>query len=265
MGQQQSVDLLIKNAKQLVTSVGASAKPLIKEELSQVLVIEEGAVAIKDGLIAAVGTTDQVMEQITVNCHSEVIDASNQVVLPGLVDPHTHLIFAGSREHEMELKLAGKSYLEILAQGGGILSTVRATRQASLEELTAIGEKYAQQMLAQGTTTAEVKSGYGLDTATEIKQLQAVQALTKMVPLELVPTFLGAHAIPPEYKQNPEQFVDLVIDEMLPQVAQEGLAKFCDVFCEEGVFTVDQSRRILEAAKRYGLQPKLHADEIKPL
>jgi imidazolonepropionase len=257
--------LLIKNAKQVVTSRGASEEPKIKEALGEIEIIENGAVAVQETQIIAVGSTEAVMERVKIGPETEVIDASDRIVLPGLVDPHTHVIHAGSREHELELKLKGVAYLDILAQGGGILSTVRATRSSSKEELVRQGLKYCDQMLSQGTTTAEAKSGYGLTTEAEIKTLEAIQEVNAKHFIDLVPTFLGAHAIPLEYKGEPERYVDLVIEEMIPAVAEKGLAEYCDVFCEQGVFSVAQSRRILKAAREHGFKLKLHADEIVPL
>lgn len=258
-------DLLVRHAAQLVTSKGASVSPKLKEELAQICLIEDGAVAVSNDEILAVGTTQEVMEQVQVTSDTKIIDASGKVVLPGFVDPHTHLVFGGSREHELDLKLKGVPYLDILAQGGGILSTVKSTREAGLEELVEIGLKYADQMLAQGTTTAEAKSGYGLTTEDEIKSLEAIRQINLKHPIDLVPTFLGAHAVPLEYKADPDAFVDLVIDEMLPQVVEKGLAKYCDVFCEEGVFSVEQTKKILKAGQEMGLEAKIHADEIVPL
>ncbi len=258
-------DLLLRNAGQLITGAGFSGRPKRGAELADIGLVENGALAAKDGVIAAVGPEARVLEQVELTPGARVIDAGGRVVLPGLVDPHTHVVFAGSREHELEMKIAGMSYLEILSRGGGILDTVRSTRSAGREELAAAGRKYLDQMLAQGTTTAEVKSGYGLTTADEMKILAVVRELDGSHPVDLAPTFLGAHAIPPEYKADPGAFVDLVTEEMLPAVAREGLAEFCDVFCEEGVFTVEQSRRILLAARELGLRPKVHADEIVSL
>lgn len=258
-------DLLLLNAGQLVTEAGFSGRPKRGAELADTGLVENGALAARDGVIAAVGPSAQVLEQVELDDDARVIDAGGRVVLPGLVDSHTHVVFAGSREHELEMKIAGMSYLEILARGGGILDTVRATRAAGREELAAAGRRYLDQMLAQGTTTAEAKSGYGLTTADEMKILAVVRELDGSHPVDLAPTFLGAHAIPPEYKTDPGAFVDLVTEEMLPAVAREGLAEFCDVFCEEGVFTVEQSRRILSAARRLGMRPKVHADEIVSL
>ena len=254
--------LIVKNAGQVVTSRGFSGCPQQGEEMAEIMVIEDGAVAMAGEMIIAVGTTAEVLSRVEITPETEIIDARGRVVLPGLVDAHTHLVFGGSRENELDLKLQGVPYLDILAQGGGILSTVRSTRAASREELVQVGLKYADQMLAQGTTTAEAKSGYGLTTADEIKTLQAIREVGEKHPIDLAATFLGPHAVPPEFKDDPEGFVDLVIDEMIPQVAAAGLAEFCDVFCERGVFTAEQSRRMLEAGQKHGLKAKIHADEI---
>jgi imidazolonepropionase len=195
------------------------------------------------------------------------LDARGGAVTPGLVDPHTHLLFAGSREAELELRQRGAGYMDILAAGGGILSTVAATRAASSEDLAAHGRRWLDEMLAHGTTTIEAKSGYGLELATELRLLEVVHELGKAGPIDIVPTFLGAHAVPPEYRARPdgtEAYVRSVIDEQLPGVAAQGRARFCDVFCEEGAFTADQSRRILLAAFGLGMLSRLHADELVP-
>jgi len=257
--------LLIKNARQVVTSRGASEKPLSGEGLQELTVIEDGAVAVSGDKITAVGPTAEVLDKAEPDDRTRVVDASGKVVLPGLIDPHTHVVFGGSREHELALKLQGVPYLEILARGGGILNSVEATRAASEEELVRNGIKYCRQMLAQGTTTAEAKSGYGLSTEAEIKTLQAIREVDRAQPIDLVPTFLGAHAVPAEYKNEPDRYLDLVIEEMLPQVVDRKLAYYCDVFCEDGIFSVEQSRRVLAAAKEKGLGLKMHADEIVPL
>lgn len=194
-----------------------------------------------------------------------VVDACGALVTPGLVDPHTHLIYAGARDEEMSLKLAGVPYLQILSQGGGILSTVQATRSASDALLLETARQRLADMRAWGVTTVEIKSGYGLTTRQEIRLLRIVQALQQEVSQTLVPTFLGAHALPSEYRSEPDTYTQVIVEEMIPAVAQAGLARFCDVFCEEGVFSVAQSRRILQAGKAAGLQPKIHADEIEPL
>jgi len=260
-----TVSLLIKNAAQVVTSHGASAKPLVGEALGRIEVIEDGAVAVSGDQIIAVGPTAEIIKQIETDRQTKVIDAAGKVVLPGLVDPHTHVVFGGSREHELSLKLQGVPYLEILARGGGILSSVEATRAASEDQLVERGIKYCRQMLAQGTTTAEAKSGYGLSTEAELKTLSAVRRVAAAQPVDLVPTFLGAHAVPKEFKGEPDRYLDLVVEEMLPQVVEQKLARYCDVFCEEGVFSIEQSRRLLMAARVAGLELKLHADEIVPL
>jgi len=257
--------LLIKNARQVVTSRGASEKPLSGEGLQELTVIEDGAVAVSGDKITAVGPTAEVLDKAEPDDRTRVVDASGKVVLPGLIDPHTHVVFGGSREHELALKLQGVPYLEILARGGGILNSVEATRAASEEELVRNGIKYCRQMLAQGTTTAEAKSGYGLSTEAEIKTLQAIREVDRAQPIDLVPTFLGAHAVPAEYKNEPDRYLDVVIEEMLPQVVDRKLAYYCDVFCEDGIFSVEQSRRVLAAAKEKGLGLKMHADEIVPL
>ncbi len=257
--------LLIKNARQLVTSEGSSFQPLAGKEQKKLTVIEDGALAANGDKIVAVASTAEIMGKVDCGPETIIIDASNKIVLPGMIDPHTHVVFGGSREHELSLKLQGIPYLEILSRGGGILSSVKATREASTENLVAKGLEYCQQMLSQGTTTAEAKSGYGLSTEAELKTLLAIKEVDARQHVDLVPTFLGAHAVPEEFKGNPDRYLDLVIDEMIPLVAEKKLASYCDVFCEEGVFSVEQSRRVLLAARDKGLQLKLHADEIVPL
>lgn len=265
MREKPKADLLVCHAGQLVTVAGNSAVPKRGQEMSRIGVIKDGAVAAADGTIVAVGTTAEVMAQVETCPETRIVDAAGRLVLPGLVDPHTHLVFAGSRENEFELKIKGMSYLDILRQGGGILRTVRETRAASRKDLFAIGRRHLDQMLNQGTTTAEVKSGYGLNVEDEIKTLHVIRDLHLFHPMDLVPTFLGAHAIPEEYQGCPDAFLELVIDKMLPAVAREKLAEFCDVFCEEGVFSIEQSRRVLAAAQELGLKAKIHADEIVSL
>jgi imidazolonepropionase len=195
------------------------------------------------------------------------VDAAGGTVTPGLVDPHTHLLFGGSRESELVLRQHGAGYLDILAAGGGILATVAATRAATAEELLAHGRRWLDEMLAHGVTTVEAKSGYGLDLPTELRLVEAAYQLALEGPIDVVPTFLGAHAVPPEFRTRPngaEAYVRSVIDDQLPAIAAHGRARFCDVFCEEGVFTADQSRRVLEAGLRLGLVPRVHADELTP-
>lgn len=265
MAKDMKADFLLINAGQLVTVAGNSDHPKRREKLSEISVVTDGAAAARDGNVIAVGSTSDIQERVELEEDAVVVDAAGKVVLPGLVDPHTHVVFAGSREHELEMKIQGMPYLEILARGGGILDTVRSTRAASREELFKAAKKYLDEMLAQGTTTAEAKSGYGLTLDDEMKMLEVISDLQEAHPVDLVPTFLGAHAIPADYKEDPDDFVELIIQEMLPAVSRSGLAKFCDVFCEEGVFSVEQTRRILSEAKRLGFGLKIHADEMVPL
>ena len=192
-----------------------------------------------------------------------VLDARDGIVIPGLIDSHTHLVFAGAREDEFVQRCKGKSYLEIAQAGGGIQRTVRAVREAALDELVSLALPRLRRMLSYGVTTVEVKSGYGLTVHDEIKMLEAVRRLSELQPIELVPTYFAAHTLPPEYRDRREAYVDLVVsDELMGRVADEGLAEFCDVFCEESAFTVDESRRVLQKGKEHGLLPKIHADQI---
>jgi len=253
------VDLLIHSANQLLAL--ASKGPKVGPDMSDLGLIEDGALAIKDGRIALVGKSSEVKAQVKAR---KEVDVSGRVVIPGFVDPHTHLVFAGSRVDEFEMRLRGATYLEIMAAGGGIMNTVRATRQASQEELLTQSQKRLDSMLAYGTTTAEVKTGYGLSPAHELKMLAVIRSLDESHPVDLVATFLGAHAIPEEYKGRSDGYIDVVVKEMLPQAANEG-ASFCDIFCDEGAFTLAQSRRVLEAAKGWGMALKIHADEFETL
>lgn len=258
----EEVDILIKNASELLTLRVESTGPRTKKEMADLGIINGGAVAVLGNRIYAVGKTKEVEDSVSVSSNTKIIEATGKTVMPGFVDPHTHLIFAGSREDELKLKLEGKTYLEILKMGGGILRTVRETRKASKDKLFNAAKRALDRMLSFGTTTVEAKSGYGLETDTEIKCLETIGMLNKEHIIDLVPTFLGAHAIPPEFKDESDAFVKLVIEEMLPKVAEKKLAEFCDVFCEKGVFSVEQSRKILQAGKELGMRPKIHADEI---
>ena len=263
-------DLLIHNATQLVTCVSPNG-PKRNEALRDVGLITDGAVAVADGEIVAVGPTADVQADYTAH---EMIDARLRVVCPGFVDPHTHVVYAGDRVAEFELRIKGASYMEIMEAGGGIVSTMRAVRAASVEQMVAETQPRLDAMLALGTTTVEVKSGYGLETQSELNMLQATAELDASHPTDLIPTFLGAHAIPPEYSGRADEYVDLVINEMLPAIAnwyqQSPFAArswplFCDVFCEANVFDQEQSKRVLEAGLALGLPPKIHADEFKNL
>ncbi|MCE4049300.1 imidazolonepropionase [Bacillus sp. Au-Bac7] len=255
--------LYIKKASQVITVSGSSDKPKSGKAMAEIGVIENGSVVISGERIVYVGT-DQAAEEF-VNTQPETVtfvSGEGKVLTPGLIDPHTHIVFAGSREQELEMRLKGAKYMDILKAGGGILSTTKATRAVSEEELIAQTAKRLNRFLLHGVTTLEAKSGYGLTLEAELKQLRAAQKLNNIHPIDLVSTFMGAHAVPAEYKENPDDFVQLIVEEMLPVVAQEKLAEFCDVFCEEGVFTIEQSKRILEEGKKLGLLPKIHADEI---
>jgi len=258
----KEADLLIANASELLTIRGGTEKPLLGKRMRDLGIIRDGSVAIGNGRVIAVGKTEKIKEKFE---SSEIIDASEKVVMPGFVDPHTHLVFAGSREDEFEMRIEGASYMEILRSGGGILKTVKETRRASKEELLENCRKTLDVMLEHGTTTVEAKSGYGLTTKDEIKCLEVMKLANEEHPIEIVPTFLGAHAVPAEYKDTPDEYVNLITDEIIPKVAARRLAEFCDVFCEKGVFDVEQSRRILLKGKEQGLKPKLHADEMTRL
>ena len=225
--------------------------------------IEDGAFAAVDGSVVAVGPTDEVIREYPPENADTAIDASGRAVLPGFVDPHTHAVFAGDRSDEFEAKLRGTTYDEILAEGGGILRTVRAVREASDEELLNNLLAHLDVMLAHGTTTAEVKSGYGLDTETELRTLEVIARADERHPIDLAPTFLGAHAVPED--RDSTAYVDEVVDEQIPAVESQEIAEFCDVFCEEGVFDVEESRRVLEAGTEAGLTPKVHAEELSHL
>ena len=246
----RSVDILIKNANEIVTLNGPN-RPRKMKEMNELSIIENGSVAIDDGTIVDVG------KDLTYKA-DKIINAKGKTVLPGFVDPHTHVVFAGSREFELDMKLKGLSYMDILKSGGGIFYTVEKTRNATKDQLIEQAIKRLDKMLSYGTTTCEAKSGYGLDTKTELKILEVNKKLNELHPIDIVSTFLGAHAIPKE--KSGDQYTTEIIEEMLPKISD--LSKFCDVFCEEGVFTVDQSKKILEAGKTHGLIPKIHADEI---
>jgi imidazolonepropionase len=246
----QKIDILIKNASELITLKGSNS-PRKKQEMSNIGIIKGGCVAIKNGLIFDVG------KNLSYKAET-VIDAKGKTVMPGFVDPHTHLVFCGSREFELDWKLKGYSYLDIKKKGGGIFYTVEKTRAASEDKLFDEAKVRLDRMLSYGTTTCEAKSGYGLNTETELKILKVQKKLNDAHPIDIVSTFLGAHAIPKEYSAS--EYVKIVIDEMIPKVSK--YAKFCDVFCEKEFFTTAESEKILNEGKKYGLSPKIHADEI---
>ena len=226
-------------------------------------VVENGAFAAVDGTVVAAGPTDAVLAEYPLADADLAIDAGGRAVLPGFVDAHTHALFAGDRSDEFEAKLRGVSYQELLASGGGIHRTVRATREADARTLEANLRRHLDRMLAHGTTTVEVKSGYGLDVETERRMLAVLERVDRSHPVRVVPTFMGAHAVPEG--TDADAYVDAVIEEQLPAVAEQGIARFCDVFCETGVFDVEQSRRVLEAGLEHGLTPKVHAEELSHL
>ena len=260
------MNLLITHIKQLVTLAGVAKKGGRHPQKEDLEILPDAALYIENGKIAWLGKNSEAQKKFK-KC--KILEAQNTVVLPGLIDAHTHLIFAGSRHNEFAKRSEGqghyKTYLEIAQEGGGILSTVSATRKASLQELVALGQKRVKKALSLGITTLEIKSGYGLTPQDEIKSLRAIQEIQKKEKIYLVPTFLGAHDFPPEYKENKEAYVDLLCETMIPQVAQKKLAKFCDVFIDEGFYTLSQTEKILKTALSYGLQLRLHADEFKSL
>lgn len=255
-------DLILKNIGKLVTMQGSSSFR-VKEEMNKINIIENAYIAVKNGKILAIGVGDEFGNLC--GDDTKIHDAEGLLVTPGLIDSHTHLIHGGSRENEFSMKLNGVPYIEILNNGGGILSTVKATKEASEEELYKKAKKSLDRMLEFGVTTVEEKSGYGLELNTEIKQLEVARVLDKNHPVDLVHTFLGAHAVPEEYKENHKAYIDILVDVMMPKIKDMGLAEFCDVFCEEGVFTIEESEYILQKAKEMGYKLKIHADEIESL
>jgi imidazolonepropionase len=251
--------LAVINCSQLVTLKGP-ARPRVFGEMRELSIIEDGALLVRDSFIERVGSRSEIEPHI--DASYEVVDAGRRVILPGFVDAHAHPVFAGTRVDEYEERAQGATYQEIAARGGGIKSTVRRTRAASLDQLVEAGRRYSDWFLRTGTTTVEAKSGYGLSVEDELKILRAIKRLDVETPLGLVPTFLGAHDVPEEYRERRDAYVALVIEEMLPRVAAEKLAEYCDVFCEERVFSREESRQILEAARRLGLRLRIHADQL---
>ncbi len=253
-------DFVLRHAHPLLTCAGAA--PRTGADLAHVASIDDGALAAREGRLLFVGPTEVCDRLVETAPGAVVIDAAGCTVLPGFVDPHTHVVYAGDRREELRRRLAGASYAEIASEGGGILKTVAATRAASLDDLVAESAPRLAEMLRAGTTTAEVKSGYGLTLTDELKMLRAVGQLAAQQPIELAATFMGAHELPPEFKNDRAGFLRLVIDEMIPAVAAEGLAEWNDVFCERGVFTPAEAQQILDAGRRAGLRPRIHANEL---
>jgi imidazolonepropionase len=257
------MQLLIKNIRQLVTVKSGGRPFLAGGEMRDLGILEHADVLIEDGLFRWMGPTGTLTG--TLDEDANILDATDEVALPGFVDAHTHLLFAGSRENEFAMRVEGKTYQEIADAGGGIISTVTSTRNASKKELKKIASKRLDEMMKLGTTTVEIKSGYGLDADAEIKMLEAINELSDEHFMTIVPTFLGAHAVPMEFKSNAQAYVDMICDRMLPYIAKRKLATFCDVFCESGYFTVEQSRTILQKAQSFGIQSKLHADQLSQI
>jgi imidazolonepropionase len=258
----KSADFLIEHADLIATCRGPA--PRTGAAQRQISPLTQGAIAAHEGVITFAGPAARLAEQVTILPGATRINARGCTVTPGLVDPHTHLVFAGDRRGELQRRLAGATYAEIAAEGGGIASTVRKTRAASEDDLVTAARTRLDEALACGTTTCEVKSGYGLTTESELLQLRVMHRLNDEHAIDIVPTFLGAHDVPVEFRSRPDDYVALVIDEMMPRVVEEALAEWCDVFCETGGFTPEQSERILKAGVAAGLKPRIHADELGP-
>lgn len=254
----ENADIVVVNAKELLTLADAQTGARTGKRMRELEIIRDGALAIREGRIVGVGTTKEMQRQFRAGY---VINAQGKTVLPGFVDPHTHLVFAGSREDEFQMRVEGASNMEISDSGSGILTTVRDTRRARVETLVDLGLERLDAMLAYGTTTAEAKSGYGLTTSDELKILEATKRLNQLHCVNVVSTLMGANVVPPEFSGNPDAYVDLVVSEMIPKVAAKGLAEFCDVFCERGGFSLAQTKRVLVKGKAVGLKPKVHADQ----
>lgn len=257
------MQLLLTNIRQLVTVAGGGHPSKAGRSMRDIGVIENASVLIEDGFIRWIGTAGDFSN--TLDADADTLDCSTYIALPGFVDSHTHTLFAGSREHEFALRAEGKSYQEIAAQGGGILNSVQATRAATKKELKKSASRRLDAMMKHGTTTVEIKSGYGLSEEAEIKMLEAITELANEHFMTIRSTFLGAHAVPPEFREKRSEYITLLCERMMPHIAKRKLAQFCDVFCETGYFSLEESRHILEAARTHGLGLKLHADEFTSL
>ena len=257
-----SADVVLVHAREIITCAGPA--PRRGRAQSDIGRVPDGALAMFEGRIVFAGPSAALDAHVTPLPHAHIVDVRDHTVIPGFVDPHTHAMFAGDRRGELRRRLAGETYAQIAAGGGGIVETVRATRAAEESTLVESTRHRLDEMLAAGTTSCEIKSGYGLDTESERKMLRAIAVLRRTHPVSIAATFMGAHEIPPEYRARREAYVDLICNEMIPAVAGDGLAEWCDVFCETGVFTPDESRRILETGLRAGLGARIHADELGP-
>jgi imidazolonepropionase len=262
MAPKKKATLIITNIGQLITMQGPA--PRLGDEMKNVGLVEDGAVAIAGEEILAAGKAEDVERDVELSEGCQAIDARGSVVTPGLIDPHTHPVFSKTREAEFEMRILGKSYQEIAAAGGGIRASVRDLRETSVADLTKRTAKTLENLLKNGITTIEAKSGYGLSTEAEITSLEIIQNLNETQPLDLIPTFLGAHEVPDEYRDKRNEYIDLLINEMMPQVRKGNLAEFCDIFTEDEVFNIEESRRIMTAAKKQGFKLKFHAEELGP-
>jgi imidazolonepropionase len=256
----KKADLLIINCGELLT-LGGAARARLGEEMKELSIIINGAIAVKDKKIAAVGKMDEMTDWWA----ERKIDAQGKVVMPGFIDPHTHPVFYATRENEFEMRLMGKSYVEISQSGGGIRSSINSVRQANEDELYYLAKERIERIISCGTTTLEAKSGYGLSTESELKMLRVIDRLRKEMPIDIVSTFMGAHEFPEEYKDNRAEYIRLLENEMMPRVAESRLAEYFDIFTEEHVYGIEQSRRLLKRAKELGFKLRMHADEIKPI
>jgi len=254
------MNLIISNLSEIATPIGNSSKGGCSQQ--SIRRIHDAVVLCSNGMIAFVGSPEELEAEFGPSLEAEILDADRGTLIPGFVDPHTHLPWSGSREGEFAMRLEGKTYMEIAAAGGGILSTVQNTRAASEDDLVTATTRRLDFMIRYGTTTAEAKSGYGLNLDDELKQLRAIHRAASEHSVDLIPTLMAAHETPPEFRDHKQRYLDLVCEEIIPQVAEERLARFCDVFCEKGVFSADESRRVLITGSRYGLAPRLHADEF---